>query len=318
MQEGMLFIILLAITVVTVAAMLMQMIFSLLERKKRALHQRLGAGRGQELETVYGPIASAADAQPEMLDQWSAFKSFNRKLKRAYPDLILARFMILVIGIAGMSFFAAYVMMQSSLAGLIAAAGASFIPFLIVNAKCRRRLRTMDDQLPEALDFLSRVLRAGHSLTTGLQMAADELPDPLAAEFSRCYDRHSVGTPLDEAMREMAERVGTSDFAFFVTAVLIQRQTGGDLAEVLTNIGSMVRARIRLQQHVKAITAEGRLVGYILVVLPVVFFCALYALNPTYARVLLVDREGTFLLGGALVLQMFGLISIRRIVSVKL
>jgi tight adherence protein B len=317
MNDEILFIILIAITVATFAAMLVQLIFSLMERKKRALQQRLTAGRSA-MESAYGPIANKPQPQPEALDQIDFLRSFNHKLKRAYPDVVLARFLILVIGLAGLSFFATYVLLQSPIAGVIIAAVAVIIPFLVVNSRCMKRHRTLDDQLPEALDFLSRVMRAGHSLTTGLQMAGEEIPDPLATEFRLCHAQHSLGMPLEAALRETSERVGTPDFAFFVTAVLIQRQTGGDLAEVLTNIGSMIRARIRLQQHVKAITAEGRLVGYILLVLPIIFFFILYALNPTYARVLLVEREGMYALGLAVALQIMGLLSIRKIVSVKM
>ena len=207
------------------------------------------------------------------------------------------------------------------LAAVKCGAIAGMLPFLIVSSRCAKHQKLVEDQLPEALDFLSRVLRAGHSLATGLQMAADEIPVPLADEFRRCYDQHSLGATLEQSMKEMAERVGTPDFSFFVTAVLIQRTTGGDLAEVLTNIGNMVRARIRLQQHVKAVTAQGRMVGYILLVLPVVFYIITYLLNPKYARVLIDTQqypEGIVVLSIAATLQVIGLISIRKIVSVKM
>lgn len=317
MNDEILFIILIAITLATFGAMAVQLFFSVLERKKKTLQQRLVAGRGV-MDTPYGPIANKPQQGPEALDQIGFLRNFNRKLKRAYPDVILARFLIVVFGIAGMAFFGSYFILQSVMAGLILAAVGSVIPFLVVNSRCNKRHTTLDDQLPEALDFLSRVMRAGHSLTTGLQMAGEEIPEPLATEFRLCHAQHSLGMPLEQSLRETAERVGTPDFAFFVTAVLIQRQTGGDLAEVLTNIGGMIRARIRLQQHVKAITAEGRLVGYILLVLPIIFFCILYTLNPTYARVLLVEREGTYALCLAVGLQILGLLSIRKIVSVKM
>ena len=176
----------------------------------------------------------------------------------------------------------------------------------------------MNDQLPEALEFLCRVLRAGHSFATGLQMGADELPDPLASEFRHCYDQHNLGHPLEDALRDMAGRVGTEDFSFFVTSVLIQRTTGGELSEVLTNISNMVRARIRLEQHVKAVTAEGRMVGYILLILPLIFFVIMYAMNPQYAGVLIHTPEGTWLTGTALVMQLLGVLTIRKIVAVKL
>src|SRR5207248_2746805 len=226
-----------------------------------------------------------------------------------------------IIGFAGMAGVLGFIGTRSLMAGLFAGAIAGMLPFLIVSSRCAKHQKLVEDQLPEALDFLSRVLRAGHSLATGLQMAADEIPVPLADEFRRCYDQHSLGATLEQSMKEMAERVGTPDFSFFVTAVLIQRTTGGDLAEVLTNIGNMVRARIRLQQHVKAITAQGRMVGYILLVLPVVFYIITYLLNPKYARVLIDTQqypEGIVVLSIAATLQVIGLISIRKIVSVKM
>jgi tight adherence protein B len=253
-----------------------------------------------------------------LLAKSPAVQQFHAKLARAYPGVVLKRFFLMIAGFAIFAGAFAFMGTRSTIAAGFAAAVAAMLPFLIVSSKCARHQKLVEDQLPEALDFLARVLRAGHSLATGLQMAADELPEPLAGEFRRCYDQHSLGAALDASMKEMAERVGTPDFSFFVTAVLIQRTTGGDLAEVLTNIGNMVRARIRLQQHVKAITAEGRLVGYILLVLPVIFYVILYLLNPRYARVLLDEKEGVYVLTVALILQVLGLISIKKIVSVKM
>ena len=180
-----------------------------------------------------------------------------------------------------------------------------------------RRQRDFLDQLPEALDFLSRILRAGHSLSTGLQMMADELPQPLSGEFRRCYDSHSVGQALEDSLKDTAVRVDNSDFGFFVTAILIQRQTGGDLSEVLTNISDMIRQRIRLAQHVKAKTAEGRFTGYILVVFPVVLFFVSYYLNPGYASVLLHTSTGLWLLATAAGMLMMGSWAIKKITTIK-
>jgi tight adherence protein B len=148
-------------------------------------------------------------------------------------------------------------------------------------------------------------------------MMGDELPQPIGAEFRRCYGQHSLGQSLEESLRDMAGRIDSSDFAFFVTAVLIQRQTGGDLAEVLTNISTMIRARMRLKGHVKAITAEGRLTGNVLVAFPIVLFAISYTLNPNYAGVLLNTSVGKTLLCVAGALQLLGLFIIRKIVAVK-
>ncbi len=148
-------------------------------------------------------------------------------------------------------------------------------------------------------------------------MMADELPMPLSGEFRRCYDAHSVGQALEESLKDTAVRVDNPDFGFFVTAILIQRQTGGDLSEVLDNISDMIRQRIRLGQHVKAKTAEGRFTGYILVVFPVVLFFVSYYLNPGYASVLLHTSTGLWLLATAAVMLMLGTWAIRKITTIK-
>ena len=321
MGDQLLFIVLLALTVAVVGAIVVQSVFSMLEAKRRALQQRLGQGPVEEPghSSAYGSLV-LQQTHSEMLAATKSafFKNFAQKLHRAYPGVILGRFMLLVGVLGGFAFLVGAIGMHSVVIGVLAAATAVAIPFMRVNSKVNKRLRLMDEQLPEALEFLSRILKAGHSLTTGFQMASDELPDPLASEFRICFDQHSLGAPLENAMREMAERVGTSDFAFFVTAVLIQRQTGGDLAEVLTNIGGMIRSRIRLQQHVKAITAQGRMVGGILLVMPVFFFFVLYIINPQYANVLLKEREGFIVLCIAISLQIMGWISIKKIVAVRM
>lgn len=319
MSDGYLFIFLLALTVATLTAVLVQVVFGLLEVKKRRLQERLGSAIETQYESSYGPIALAEKPTLTGLLAKSQFvQGFHTKLARAYPGVVLKRFFLMIFAFAMGAGAMAFMGTRSPVAGIFAAAVAGMLPFLIVGSKCARHQKKVEDQLPESLDFLARVLRAGHSLATGLQMAADELPEPLATEFRRCYDQHSLGTTLEQSMKEMAERVGTPDFSFFVTAVLIQRTTGGDLAEVLTNIGNMVRARIRLQQHVKAITAQGRMVGYTLLVLPVVFYIILYVLNPKYARVLIDTTEGAWVLAVALFLQVSGTLIIRKIVSVKM
>jgi tight adherence protein B len=254
---------------------------------------------------------------PSVLRGLGALRSLQRALTAAYPDVRFGRFLGLLGALAGLGFLMLYAIMDSPLAGLVGAAGATYLPLWVINGKRAKRQRALSNQLPEGLDFLARVLRAGHSFSTGLQMMGDELHEPLAGEFRRAYAQHSLGQALEDALRDMARRIESTDFAFFVTAVLIQRQTGGDLSEVLTNISAMVRQRIRLQQHVKAITAEGRLTSYVLVAFPVVLFFISYALNPDYAGVLLRTGTGQMLLGVAAALVFFGLMIIRRIVTVR-
>jgi tight adherence protein B len=145
----------------------------------------------------------------------------------------------------------------------------------------------------------------------------DELPKPLCGEFRRAYDQHTIGLSVEDALKDMARRVQSTDFAFFVTAVLIQRQTGGDLSEVLKNISGMIRNRVRLQQHVKAKTAEGRFTGYVLVAFPMVMFLLLSVMNPKYAHTLTGTATGHKLLAIAFGLQMLGMYAIRKITTIK-
>jgi len=225
------------------------------------------------------------------------------------------------LSLAGSGAFFAFTMMLlltgSPIPASLGGASAAYPPFFLLTAKRARRQKALASQLPEALDFLSRALKAGHSLSTGIQMMADELPHPLAAEFRQCYDQHSLGHSLDEALKDTAGRVESTDFSFFVTAVLIQRQTGGDLSEVLRNISNMIRQRVRLGQQVKAKTAEGRFTGYIMVAFPVVMFFIASALNPEYSQVLLHTTSGIKMVATAAVLQAAGLLAIRRITTVK-
>jgi tight adherence protein B len=240
-----------------------------------------------------------------------------RRITQVWPRLSLAKFIFVTTGMAALGFSIMYVVTDSCVLGGAVSVVFAAIPLIVLNNSFNRRQRDFLDQLPEALDFLSRILRAGHSLSTGLQMMADELPQPLSGEFRRCYDAHSVGQPLEDSLKDTALRVDNPDFGFFVTAILIQRATGGDLSEVLTNISDMIRQRIRLQQHVKAKTAEGRFTGYILVVFPVVLFFVSYYLNPNYASVLLHTSTGLWLLAIAAGMLMLGSWAIRKITTIK-
>jgi len=310
---------LLALTAATAGWIVTQLISWIATRNKQRLQERIGAGRDDGSGAAHSIILPKAnDELAKALASRSLFRGLKRKLAQAYPDVGLTRFLLITMILALAAFGCMAIVTDSVAIGVVCAGMIALLPLVQLNIRHGKRKRMIEDQLPEALDFLARILRAGHSLATAMQMAGDELPEPLAGEFQLCYAKHSLGQPLEEVMKEMALRIDVTDVAFFVTAVLIQRQTGGDLAEVLKNIGGMVRSRIRLQQHVKAITAEGRLVGGILLVLPFIFLVILYVLNPSYAGVLFTTPEGRYLLLGGVFLQVMGLITIRRIVRVQM
>ena len=291
--------------------------------EKRKLQQRLateakqrGGGGGSQLPLSITRNEETVGATHYMV-RWRPLDGLHRMIVQAYPNSTVAVFLCIAGGCAFGMFMLASVLTNNLIISCVAFVLGCWFPFLMLANKRNRRQRTIALQLPEALDFLSRVLQAGHSFSTGVQMMSEELPDPLKSEFRRCYEQHSLGQPLEDTLKEMATRIESTDFAFFITATLIQRQTGGDLSEVLKNISNMVRQRIRLAQHVKAKTAEGRFTGYILVAFPAVMFVLVSFMNPAYAHNLTGTPIGQKMLAVAFGLQIAGLWAIRKLTTVK-
>jgi tight adherence protein B len=191
------------------------------------------------------------------------------------------------------------------------------IPFLWLLNKRSSRMKKFASQLPDALELVARALRAGHSLAAGLHVVAEEMPSPIADEFSRVYEEQNLGIPIDDALRNVTERVPNLDLRFFVTSVLVQRQTGGDLAEILDKIGYVIRERFRILGQVKALTAEGRLSGIILLALPFGLFLMMLHIKYDYIEKLWTHELGVKMSIAALIMQLLGAVVIRHIVNIK-
>jgi len=191
------------------------------------------------------------------------------------------------------------------------------LPFLFLKVKRTRRLRSFEEQFPEALDLIARALKAGHAFATGLKMAADELPEPVGPEFRKTFDEQNFGLPMKDALDNLAHRIPILDVRFFVTAVLIQRETGGNLAEILENLGFVVRERFKILRQVRVYTAHGRFTGYVLLALPAVLGIALSFINPEHMNLLFRERMGHMLLGVAVVMQVIGLLWIKQVIKIE-
>ena len=191
------------------------------------------------------------------------------------------------------------------------------LPLVWLLWRRKRRLKAFASQLPDALEMISRTLRAGQSLGFGFSMVAAEMPLPISKEFGRVFEEQNLGIPMDETLRDMTGRIPNLDLKFFVTALILQRETGGDLAEILDKIGSLIRDRFRIWGQVQALTGEGRLSGVVLLALPFVLFVAVYQLNPEYVMVLFNDPLGTKMLAVGAIMQVFGALVIRKIVNIK-
>lgn len=191
------------------------------------------------------------------------------------------------------------------------------LPFLWLMHKRNVRLKKFAAQLPDAMELAARALRAGHSLAAGLHVVAEEMPDPIAKEFRRVYEEQNLGVPLEEALKGLTHRVPNLDLRFFVTSVIIQRQTGGDLAEILDRIGHVVRERFKILGQVKALTAEGRLSGIVLIALPIGLFLMMLGMKPDYIELLWTEPMGRKMSIGAIVLMIIGSYAIKKIVDIK-
>jgi tight adherence protein B len=219
--------------------------------------------------------------------------------------------------LATVTFSALEIVTSSFGLSALAALMAGSLPYMGLRLAVTRRLAKFEEQLPQAVDMIAVSLRAGHAFPTGLLMVAEEVADPLGAEFRLLYDQQTYGKPLPDVLREFAERVPLLDARIFVTAVLTQRETGGNLAEMLDKLAAVVRERFRIRRQVRALSAHGRFTGWTLAMLPPVLAGILLIIAPSHIRILVDDPLGRQFLTGAIVLQIVGMVAIRRIVKVE-
>jgi tight adherence protein B len=202
-------------------------------------------------------------------------------------------------------------------AGPLAACVGASLPILYLRHKRTRRLNRFEEQFPEALDLLSRAVRAGHAFQSAMGMVADELAEPVGPEFKKAFDRQNFGLPLREALNEMSDRIGNLDVRFFVTAVLIQRETGGNLAEILDNLAYVVRERFKILRQVRVHTAHGRFTAGVLMSLPPALAVVLTFLNPDHMAPLFHEHMGQVMILGAIVMQTIGFFWIRKVIKIE-
>lgn len=263
-------------------------------------------------------IAQPLDAVPSIVELAMArFDRFQLLFQQADTNLKPSKFFLIsaILGLGGV--------LTTLVAGIsfafapLAFAGCAIFPLIWLLLRRKRRLKAFGAQLPDALELLARALRSGHSLGAGFDLVQQEMLPPISVEFGRVFEENNLGIPITEAMNNMTDRIPNLDLKFFATAIVLQRQTGGDLAEILDKIGALVRDRFRIWGQIQALTGEGRLSGVVLLGLPVVLFLTVYRLNPEYVMVLFRDPLGKKMLAGAVVMQLLGAYMIRKIVNIK-
>ena len=208
-------------------------------------------------------------------------------------------------------------MLSSYPVGLLLVVILGPLPWIHILSKKRRRMQKFERQLPEALDLMARSLKAGHAFTGGLQMVADEMEDPIGTEFDKTLGEINLGLDVQTAMKNLPLRVECPDLRFFVISVLIQRETGGNLAEILENIAYLIRERFKLHGRIRVLSAEGKFSAIVLVALPFLVVAALAFLNPDYLKILITDPIGNLMVGFAGVMIVLGILAMKKLVAIK-
>jgi tight adherence protein B len=219
--------------------------------------------------------------------------------------------------VVGAVFAVAALLISGPAAALVAFVVIGSGPYFYVRWRKTRRILKLESQLPETIDLIARAVRAGHPLSEGLRMAAEEAPDPLASEFRITFEEQRFGLPFEEALLGLGDRVEVVDIRILITAILVQREVGGNLSEILEQIAETMRARFSLKRQVRVYTAQGRMSGYTLAALPIFVGLVISVMNPDYLQTLFREDIGRGMLAGAATLQLIGFLWIRRIVDVR-
>lgn len=291
---------------------------SQLESRLDMLTASGGAGMRKPVEESPSLLAGPLDETANLAEMaFSRFCGLRLLLDQADMKINATQFLAIMGGLVAVGTLGCFIAETPVWMLPLVTLPLASLPVLYAMLRRKRRMKAFARQLPDALELISRALRAGHSLAAGFQLVGQEMSDPIGREFTRCYEEQNLGVPLEEALDAMTDRVPNVDLRFFATAVILQRQTGGDLAEILDKIGSLIRERFKIWGQIQALTGEGRLSGIVLLALPPVLFVAMYQLNPDYCRTLFVDPLGQWMLGGAVLLQLLGALVIRKIINIK-
>jgi tight adherence protein B len=261
---------------------------------------------GLGLKLVRDEMMSGVPWLHQMMMKWSWSTKLQDFVMQAGMSLKPAK-LLMICGIVGLgSYLGAGYFLPHFYFTLPIGIIAALLPIAFVAFKRKLRLRKFEEHFPEALDLLGRAVRAGHAFTTGLEMISKECAEPLAGEFRTAFEEQNFGLPLRDALLNLTERVPLIDVRFFVTALLIQKETGGNLAEILDGLARVIRDRFRIYREVQVRTAQGRLTAGILIALPIVMLIILGGLNPKYIGVLFTDPKGPIVLAVAAIMQVIG------------
>ena len=288
---------------------------------ERAVRARLKVQRTQNLRQTLVKarerMSGIGSLDATLARTGNALEPLSDVLTRSGLKITLGTFILASIfaALAAMAVVSRFV--PSGAAMLGAGLAAAFLPYAFVKRVAAKRLAVFEEQFPEAVDLIARALRAGHALPTALQMVSDEIPAPVGTEFRLLFDQQNFGMSLPEALKAFGARIPLIDARFFVTAVLTQREMGGNLSEVLDKLSAVIRDRFKVKRQVRAVSAHGRITGAVLMALPPATAGVLFFISPTHIRLLVDDPMGVQMVVAGVTLQVIGIFWIRRILQVE-
>ena len=291
-------------------------------KTEKTIAQRLDelGGAGPDVEAGSLVLEQATSRLPQIERMTSeAFKgsSFERWVKQSGTAMSISTCVLLTLLFGTMAGMAAYMYTHLWWVALIAFAAGCCVEPMMLRYRRSARLYKFEEHFPEALDLLSRAVRAGHAFSAGMKLVADELEEPVGPEFRKAFDEQNYGLPLKESLNNLSERIPLLDVRFFSTAVLIQRDTGGNLSEILDNLANVVRERFKIRRQVRVHTAHGRFTGYVLMALPAFLAIALSFINPEHMNLLFEEKLGQMMIVACIVMQAIGFIWIKQIVKIE-
>src|SRR5471032_1158931 len=287
-----------------------------ISRRLRLMAAR-GERGGERIDILKQRSYSRNPALEKILRRFKHLASLDRLLLRAGVRWSVAQFLGCVLALLAPALMLPAMLNLPALAATGMLAIILSLPWALLMRTRRARLVKLEEQLPEAADFLGRALRAGHSFANVMQMVGEEMPEPIAGEFKFAYEEINYGVPMNEALHNLATRVPLTDLRYLVIAVLIQRESGGNLAEILDNIGRLIRARLKLLGQVRVMSAEGRMSAWILGLMPIVILMVMSVASPKYISVLWTDPTGLRMLWYGAAASVVGVVWMRRVVRIR-
>jgi len=317
-----------AILVFVVVSFAIFFVFSILDERKsraRVLRDRLASTQdttperkpGEELAFLRDEMLSEIPALDSLLRRSDRVSALQKLLSQADVPTRAGNFLLICVGVAVLLGGIVLVWSKILVFAWVGFLLGFFIPYSYASFRRTKRFNEFEEHFPEAIDTLARAVRAGHAFTTALEMISDEMAEPVAGEFRKLYEEQKFGLPVREALTNLAERVPLVDVKFFVTAVMLQRETGGNLAEILDNLSYVIRERFKILRQVRVYTAQGRLTMMLLMGMPPLIVAVMFSLNRTFIEPLFTDKIGHILLVAGLTLQTIGYFVIRKIIRIQ-